>query len=209
MNRSMTRTAVAGAVLVLGSLAGCAGEDAASDEAESAAEASGADTGDTGNTDSGDTDTGDTGDDTTGESGGGDYCAALEDAKAELDAVSGGDAGAIKGFADAFDTMRNVGEQAPDEVSAEWETVVAGIDQVEQAVEDAGLTMDDLAAVAESPDPENLPDGVTIESLQQLGTEMQQLNSPELTAAQGAIDAHAQEECDITLDQAPEEAPVE
>ncbi len=132
----------------------------------------------------------------------GDYCASLEEAKTQFDSLDQGD---LANFDEAFGTLRGLADQSPDEVSAEWETMVGGIDQLEAAVEEAGLTLDELAAIAE--DPTAMPDDVDMAKLQELGTKMQELNSAEFTEAGDAITAHAKEECNIDLEDSASETP--
>ena len=169
MKRLTTRAAAAGAVLVLGSLAGCGGSDSGGDSSSS----------------------------------GEDYCASLEEAKAQFDSLDEGD---LANFEEAFGTLRELGDQAPEEISAEWDTMISGIDQLEQAVEEAGLTLDELAEIAQ--DPSAMPDDVDMAKLQELGTKMQELDSQEFTEAGDAITAHAEEECGITLDEGASEEPT-
>ncbi|CAN5847302.1 hypothetical protein BH20ACT6_BH20ACT6_08540 [soil metagenome] len=191
MKRMTTRTAAAGVVLVLGSLAGCSGDDAASSD-QAAEEASSAD------------------EPTSGAGGSNEeYCAALKDAKAEFEALEGSNPDSMKKLDSSLDTMRELGDKSPDEVSSEWKTLVSGIDQLEQAVQDAGLTLDQLSAISENPDPKSLPKGVTIEKVQKLGVELQQLNSEQMSQAQDKIDANAQQECGITLSDNPGEEPTQ
>lgn len=170
MTRTTMRAGAAGAVLLLGALAGCGGDDSAET--------------------SGSPETTET---TTASIE--DYCATLEEAKAEFDNLDESDLGQ---FDEVFDTFDELASQAPEEVSAEWGAFVSGFDQLQQAVEDAGLTLDELAAIQQ--DPQNLPEGVDMAKLQQLGEELQALQTPEFTRAGDAITAHAENECGVDLE---------
>lgn len=182
MKRSTMRAAAAGAVLVLGTLAGCGGGDDDSASGDSASS----------ETEGTDTETSETAGSTE------DYCTSLEDAKAQFETLEGSDPDALGNFDDAFETLRGLGEAAPEEVAADWDTLIGGIDRIEQAVEDAGLTLDELAELASNPSA--LPEGVDIAKLQALGKEMKTLDSKEFSAAGDAISKHAEAECDISLD---------
>lgn len=195
MKRLTTRTAAASAVLVLGSLAGCSGGDSASENADDASESSSSE--------------GSSSESGSSESGGGsesssgasteEYCTALKAAEKDFEGLDGGGADGAAGIQTAFDTMRELSQKAPDEVATEWQTLVSGLDDFEQAVADAGLTFEQLAELPSSPTPQNLPEGVTPEKLQQLTVEVQKLQDPQVSAAQGTIDANAEKECGVTL----------
>ena len=63
------------------------------------------------------------------------------------------------------------------------------------AFADAGLALDDLSEVMTG----NIPEGVDLEKLQELGTTLEELDSEEFNDATEAISEHAEEECGITL----------
>ena len=131
----------------------------------------------------------------TGCGGGGDteaYCDTLSGAKEDIDGLEAGDPGA---FSTAFEAFDKLSEQAPDEVADDWKTMQEGVQQIEQAFEDAGLALDDLDEVMSG----NVPEGVDMAKLQELGTTLEELDSDEFQDASDAISKHAEEECDITL----------
>ena len=70
-----------------------------------------------------------------------------------------------------------------------------GVQQIEDAFADAGLELDDLGDVMTG----EIPEGVDMEKLEQLGTTLEELDSPEFQEASDAISEHAEQECDITL----------
>lgn len=198
MTRSIARTTAASAVLILGSLAGCSSDDqASSDSAGSSDSGASNDSGGDSASDSG----GDSGASDDSASGGGDYCEALADAKKQSEdlAASGADIGA--GLQDSLDTLRELADKAPDEVSGEWQTIEDGFDSFEQAIEDEGLTIEEFFQAAQ--DPSQLPKDVDITTMQKLGAKLQQLNTPEVADAQKKIDAHAQQECRIDFSNDP------
>ena len=137
-----------------------------------------------------------------GESSADDYCGAVEAAKAQFDDLETGN---FVAFDQAFDTLRGLAEQAPEEVAAEWQVLVGGLDQFESALENAGLSLEEFGAYVE--DPANPPEGLDPAALEQLGTELQSLDSGEFTQASEAITKHAQSECGVDLEDSGSETP--
>jgi len=171
MKPSTLRAAVAGAVVVLFSLVGCGGDSGEDSGAASSAPESTASSTE-------------------------DYCSSLEDAKAEFESF--GQAGSA-GFEESLSTLRGIAEQAPEEVAPQWETMVGFLDGFEQAVTDAGLTLEQLEQIQQN--PQSLPEGVDPAKLQELITTVQGLGAAEVEQASKAINKHAKAECGITLDE--------
>lgn len=132
----------------------------------------------------------------------GDYCSAVEAAKAQFDDLETGN---FAGFEEAFDALRGLADQAPTEVAAQWEVIVGGLDQIQGAIEDAGFTLEEFGAYVE--DPANPPPDIDVEALNQLGTELQDLDSAAFTEASDAITKHAQDECGVDLEDSGSETP--
>ena len=131
----------------------------------------------------------------TGCSGGGDteaYCDTLSTAKEDIDALEAGDPGA---FSTAFEAFDALADEAPEEVADDWATMNEGVEQIEAAFADAGLELDELGDVMSG----EIPEGVDMEKLENLGTTLEELDSPEFNEASDAISEHAEQECDITL----------
>ncbi|MBA2641083.1 MAG: hypothetical protein H0U77_14075 [Nocardioidaceae bacterium] len=120
-----------------------------------------------------------------------DYCGALEDANAQFQSLEEDDSSQL---GEAFATMQSLGENPPKEVAADWEVVTTGLADFEQALEDAGLSAEDLGDLANL-DPAELDP----EALQEITEAGQELDSPEFTAAFESIEKHAESECDVTL----------
>lgn len=164
------------AALLAGLLVGCSGDEGGSNEEGSASN---------GESSSESTES------TEGETS--DYCAALEDAKGEIDALEAGD---VAQFEQLFGTISDLAEQAPEEVAAEWQTLDGTLTGLQDALAEAGLELSDLETLASGQPPE----GVTPQQLQQLAQEFQSFNSTDVNEAGEAISQHAQEECGIDLD---------
>lgn len=131
----------------------------------------------------------------TGCGGGGDteaYCDTLSSTKDDIEGLEAGDPGAFETAFEAFDQLE---EEAPDEVADDWATMQEGVQKIEQAFEDAGLELDELDEVMAG----EVPEGVDMEKLQEMGTTLEELDSEEFNDASDAIEKHAEEECDVTL----------
>ena len=102
------------------------------------------------------------------------YCDTLSDAKSDIDTLA---------------------DEAPKEVEDDWKVMQEGVQRIEDAFEDAGLAMDDLSEVMTG----EIPEGVDLEKLQELGTTLEELDSEDFNDATEAISEHADEECGITL----------
>ena len=132
------------------------------------------------------------GDDSGDKAGGGDYCNDLKSAKKEVDALKGGD---LKDIEKTVDTMHKLADEAPSEVKDDWKTLVDGVDKLVAALKKAGLDDEDMATLQSG----QIPDGVDMNALQQLMTEIQSLNTDEFQKAGDAINKHAKDQCGVDL----------
>ena len=130
--------------------------------------------------------------------GSGDYCKSLEAAKAEFAALGSGTTDFTL-LGDAIDTFHDLADSAPSEVSAEWKTVEAAFTALEDGLEAAGLTFEDLGAITSG----DLPEGMTADELTALGPKLQEtfssLNENDVDEAGEKIEKHAKSECGIDL----------
>jgi len=120
------------------------------------------------------------------------YCDDLRGAADEFEALEDFDPTALD---DAIETFRDLADAAPDEVAAEWETMVGGIEDLEAAFAEAGLELSQLGEAMAG----DLPEGVSQEDLQEVFTQLQEIDSEELDAAGETISEHADTECDVDL----------
>lgn len=130
-------------------------------------------------------------------SSGGSYCDQLEDAKQSVEDV---DFTALddQSFEDLQSQFQDLQDAAPDEVKGDWETLTGALDEFQQAFEDAGITLDDLQGLQEG----QLPEGVDLQALQDLGTKLQDFNADNsFNDAAEAIRQNAQDECGIDLNE--------
>jgi hypothetical protein len=98
-------------------------------------------------------------------------------------------------FSTAFEAFDELADEAPKEVEDDWAVLQDGVQEIEDAFADAGLALDDLSDVMTG----DIPEGVDLEKLQELGTTLEELDSEEFNDATEAISEHAEEECGITL----------
>jgi hypothetical protein len=126
----------------------------------------------------------------SGCSGGGDteaYCDGLKDAES---AFSGNmDASAIE---EISDTIGDLADDAPEEVSDDWETLDNAYGDFEDALEDAGLSTADLE------DPEKLQ-GLEEEDMQKIQEATEAMGTDDVSEATDNIEKHAKDECDVDL----------
>lgn len=127
--------------------------------------------------------------------GGGDteaYCDDLKDAKSTFDSMSDGD---LENFDEVFPAFEKLSGEAPDEVKDDWKTLNDAMQELKAALEDAGVTPDDLAGLTSG----DIPEGADAQKLAELPDKLQKLNSSELSDAGDNVAEHADEECDIDL----------
>jgi hypothetical protein len=183
-------TCLIGAVLAMASLTAC-GDDGG-DEAGSGSDESSQESTETPDETTDEPTEEPTEEPTDDSGGGGDYCDALRSAKDKLDDFEGDDAD-IGQFDEVVVELRGIGAEAPSEVADDWEVLLGGFDKLQQALDDAGLTLEDLA------DPKAMNE-LDPQVLQQLTDELESLDSKQFEQAGNDIARHAKAECGFKLD---------
>jgi hypothetical protein len=181
MKRSTLRSAAASTVLLLGVVAGCGGDDGGDSAGDSAA---GDATSEESASSSGEEESPDA------EAAGGAYCDELERAQSDF-ADLGSDFGR---FEEIRTTAQGIADAAPSEVSGQWDQLVAYLDDVETALQDAGITPDEVEGLAAG----TIPQGVDIKALEKAFTKLE-TQTQELSTATESIEKHAKSECGIDL----------
>jgi len=126
-----------------------------------------------------------------------DYCGAFEDTATEFQGLGTGDfsqAGA------AFDAFDDLAAEAPDEVSDDWEVFTGQISAFQDALDEAGIDLSDLDEIADQVEQQTIPEGIDPDALEDIGVAVQALRTAEFTTASTNIRAHAEDECNLTLD---------
>lgn len=126
------------------------------------------------------------------------YCDDLKAAKADFEALES-DTPDFDAFSDALDTFHKLADAAPSEVEAEWKTMDTAFTALEDGLEDAGLTLEDLGTISSG----QMPEGMTAEEVQKIMPELQatfqKLSTDKVEKAGDKIEKHAKSECDVDL----------
>lgn len=181
-------TCLVGVLLMLATLTACGGDDGGS----------AADSGSDSSSESADEPT-DSGDDsasepTEGSAGGagGDYCDSLKEARDRLQALEG-QGGDTADFDEAIDALRDISVDAPSNVAGDWRVLIGGFDTLVQALDDAGVSLEDLS------DPQAMSD-IKPQELQQLQQQLGTLDSKKFKQAANSISQHASSKCGFDLE---------
>src|SRR3954469_24074380 len=95
---------------------------------------------------------------------GGDYCQELKTDKVYFESLNGSNPDMSK-LDTVFEKMHSLAAAAPSDVSADWKTVDDALTSIESALQEAGLSIDDLATLQQG----KVPDGVDASKLAALG----------------------------------------
>lgn len=124
--------------------------------------------------------------------GSGAYCDSLTEADEVFGQIGAGD---VQGMDKAFDRLQELAGDAPSEIEDAWKVVDGAITEVRSALDDAGISFEDLANIK----PGELPEGLDQEKLAALAADMQAMGTKEFAEATATIEEHAKTECDIDL----------
>jgi hypothetical protein len=130
------------------------------------------------------------GDDGGGGGGGDSYCDALKSTQKEFESFEDSDFSSFDEFTDRVDEFA---DDAPDEVKDDWKILADALKEFVGALEDAGLTPEDLEGMQSG----EVPEGVDMEALTEAMTQAQALGSEAVQKATENIEKHAKEECNI------------
>lgn len=127
------------------------------------------------------------------------YCDQISDIKDNFEDI---DFSALSDstFEDMRNAFSNLQAAAPEDVKDEWATMGDTFDKFQKALDDAGISLDDLQALSD--DPNSLPEDLDLNALQQLGTEMTSIaEDSNLEEATDTIAEEVKDECDIDLNE--------
>jgi hypothetical protein len=126
-------------------------------------------------------------------SGGSDsYCDTLKDSESTIDRLDEGD---FSVMGDLVDQIEQITDEAPDEVKEDWEVLRSSYTSLIDALEEAGVSVDEFAAAVSG----EVPEDVDMEALSGVLENVQALDTDRLEEAQEAIEQHAKDECNIEL----------
>jgi predicted small secreted protein len=129
-------------------------------------------------------------------SGSSDYCKDLKAAKADFGSLDSSSPDFDK-FDDALNRFHELADEAPSDVDADWKKLDGALTTLEKALDDAGLTVEDLGKISSG----QLPEGVSQEDLTELAPKLQNAFGPDVEKASDAITKHAKSKCGVDLDE--------
>lgn len=118
------------------------------------------------------------------------YCEVVEEKQAELTEIAtSGEQGALLRALPIYEELR---EEAPDDITDEWQQVIRALQALQQALDDAG-------ASASTYDPKNPPEGVTQDQQDAIAAAADELRSPATVAALDSVEQQARDVCHTPL----------
>jgi hypothetical protein len=118
------------------------------------------------------------------------YCDAIKDHQQQLGEVLGG--GAPDALLEALPILHDLADQAPDDLTDEWKTVLDALDGLQRALKDAGV---DPATY----DRDHPPDGLSQKDKDAIDGAARQLTSDETVTAFSGVDQQAKDVCGTPL----------
>src|SRR5436190_16183890 len=106
------------------------------------------------------------------------YCQELKTDKVYFESLNGSNPDLSK-LDTVFEKMHSLAAAAPSDIAADWKTVDTALTTIESALKEAGLSVDDLAALQQG----NVPDGVDVSKLAALGPKLKALSGTDVTDA--------------------------
>lgn len=119
-----------------------------------------------------------------------DYCGAVEEHQEELSEIVG--SGEPDALIQALDVLRDLQDQAPDDIGDEWQQVVGRIEALDAALEDAGVD----PTTYDRDDP---PAGLTDEQTAAIDAAAKELGSGTTLRALQDLDQQARDVCKTPL----------
>jgi len=118
------------------------------------------------------------------------YCDAVEDHQQELSEVLGD--GTPTALLEALPILRDLADEAPDDIRDEWRTVIDALEGLEDALDDAGV---DPATY----DRDHPPAGLSPSDQDAIDAAARRLTSAETVAAFNGVDQQAKDVCGTPL----------
>ena len=101
-------------------------------------------------------------------------------------------------FSEIVDRADELADKAPSAVEDDWKVVVGALDTLVEALDDAGIKVEDFPKLMAG----QIPEGVDASKITALGAKLQEIRSAKVSKAGVAIRKHAKDECGIDLDKA-------
>lgn len=119
-----------------------------------------------------------------------DYCELVSERQAELSEVLADDS--PDALLTALPVFRDLAEEAPRDLTDDWETFIVALEGLQEALDEAGAD----PATYDADDP---PEGVTREQRDDIAAAADELFSPEVTAAYDGVKQQATDVCKTPL----------
>lgn len=123
------------------------------------------------------------------------YCDLIKDAK---DTYDGLDFTGLsdEDFAGFQSDVEAIQAAAPDDIKEQWGTLTEATQRLQEILADAGISLEDLSSMEAG----DMPDGVDMEKLQTMMTELQEFTEDSsFEEASTAVQQNVQDECDIEM----------
>lgn len=117
------------------------------------------------------------------------YCSAVKDTKKSVGGINGSDATSAD-FKKATNSINDIADKAPDSVKDDWKTIGKTLQKVLDAVDDAGLKIEDLQDPAKAKDI----DPSKLKKISEAAKDMSKVND-----AQDKVTKEVKKDCDIKL----------
>lgn len=118
------------------------------------------------------------------------YCDAVKEHQTELSDIAG--QGGPSALIEALDIYRTLREEAPRDITDEWDQVIRSIAALDEALADAGVD-------AASYNPEKPPEGVTVEQQEAIALAASEVGSRETQDALAGVEQQARDVCQTPL----------
>ncbi len=120
------------------------------------------------------------------------YCKDLKAAASNVNSVATSD---VTQLDQAFEDFHTLAGEAPDAVKDDWKVLDDGMRTFQKGLKDAGMEASDFAELQQG----KMPEGVNVDKLRELSTEVQKMSGPEFQKANDAVAKHAKDVCKIDL----------
>ncbi|MDX6297219.1 MAG: hypothetical protein QOI51_1076 [Nocardioidaceae bacterium] len=138
---------------------------------------------------------------TSGDGGGGltsgNYCDDLKSAALALGSLGGSNEFTNDRFNALNSAVHSIADEAPSSIKGSWTLIAAQFDALRQALQEAGLSMDDFSKLSSGQVPSIDP-----AKLRVLETKLSSFDSKGVTAASTKISNEVQADCHLNLNQA-------
>jgi hypothetical protein len=124
-----------------------------------------------------------------------DYCPDVKAADAQFSGLSSPSELNEDTFSKLKDAVHKIADEAPDDIKPTWTSVDNALEELDNTLKDAGLSMDDFGDLTKG----NLPPNMTIGQAQALAKKLQNIDTSALTSAGTKIQSEVKSKCNFQL----------